>query len=52
MNMDCVRRPKSLIVYFSRKGSNYVGGRIVNLPIGNTEVIAEDEKGAGCFFLK
>lgn len=32
---------KSLIVYFSRKGNNYVGGRIVNLPIGNTEVIAK-----------
>jgi flavodoxin len=31
---------KSLIAYFSRKGSNYVGGSIVNLPIGNTEVIA------------
>jgi flavodoxin len=32
---------KSLIAYFSRKGSNYVGGRIVNLPVGNTEVIAK-----------
>ncbi|MDP4183834.1 MAG: flavodoxin [Bacteroidota bacterium] len=32
---------KSLIAYFSRKGYNYVGGRIVNLPIGNTEVIAK-----------
>ncbi|MGE4588854.1 MAG: flavodoxin [Acidaminococcaceae bacterium] len=32
---------KSLIVYFSRKGKNYVGGKIVNLPIGNTEVIAK-----------
>lgn len=31
---------KSLSVYYSRKGSNYVGGSIVNLPIGNTEVIA------------
>lgn len=31
---------KSLSVYFSRKGNNYVGGSIVNLPIGNTEVIA------------
>lgn len=31
---------KSLIAYFSRKGNNYVGGSIVNLPIGNTEVIA------------
>ncbi|VBB08625.1 flavodoxin/nitric oxide synthase [Lucifera butyrica] len=33
--------PKSLIAYYSRKGNNYVGGNIVNLPIGNTEVIAE-----------
>jgi flavodoxin len=31
---------KSLIAYFSRKGSNYVEGTIVDLPIGNTEVIA------------
>jgi len=33
-------KSKSLIAYFSRKGNNYVGGSIVNLPIGNTEVIA------------
>jgi flavodoxin len=33
--------PKSLIAYFSRKGNNYVGGSIVNLPTGNTEVIAK-----------
>ncbi len=32
---------KSLIAYFSRKGNNYVGGSIVNLPIGNTELIAK-----------
>jgi flavodoxin len=32
---------KSLIAYFSRKGNNYVGGSIVNLPTGNTEVIAK-----------
>ena len=31
---------KSLIAYYSRKGSNYVGGRVVNLPVGNTEVAA------------
>lgn len=31
---------KSLSVYYSRKGSNYVGGSIVDLPVGNTEVIA------------
>lgn len=32
---------KSLIAYFSRKGNNHVGGSIVNLPIGNTEVMAK-----------
>jgi len=31
---------KSLIAYYSRKGNNYMGGKIVNLPIGNTEVVA------------
>ena len=32
---------KCLIAYFSRPGKNYVGGSIVNLPVGNTEVIAQ-----------
>jgi flavodoxin len=32
---------KCLIAYFSRPGNNYVGGRIVNLPVGNTEVVAK-----------
>jgi flavodoxin len=36
---------KSLIAYFSRKGNNYVGGSIVHLPIGNTEVIAKKIQG-------
>jgi len=31
---------KSLIAYYSRRGENYVGGDIVNLPVGNTEVAA------------
>ncbi len=31
---------QSLIAYFSRKGNNYLGGSIKNLPIGNTEVVA------------
>jgi flavodoxin len=31
---------KSLIAFYSRKGSNYAGSRIVNLPVGNTAVIA------------
>jgi flavodoxin len=34
-------RSKSLIAYYSRKGNNYVGCNIVNLPVGNTEVIAK-----------
>lgn len=32
---------KCLIAYNSRKGQNYVNGSIVNLPIGNTEVVAK-----------
>jgi flavodoxin len=35
---------KYLIAYYSRKGSNYVGGNMVNLPVGNTEVIAKKIK--------
>ena len=46
---------KSLIAYFSRKGNNYVGGSIVNLPIGNTEVVAkkiQDLTGSDNFKIK
>jgi flavodoxin len=32
---------KCLIAYFSRKGQNYVSGRIVDLKVGNTEVVAD-----------
>jgi flavodoxin len=32
---------KILIAYYSRKGQNYVSGDIVNLPVGNTEVVAK-----------
>jgi len=39
------RNNKSLIAYYSRKGNNYVGGSIVNLPVGNTEVIAKKIQG-------
>lgn len=35
-----LKEEKCLIAYFSREGNNYVSGRIVNLPIGNTEVVA------------
>lgn len=36
---------KSLIAYFSRKGNNYVGGNIVNLSVGNTEIAAKKIAG-------
>ena len=32
---------KTLVIYYSRKGQNYVNGNIVNLPKGNTEICAE-----------
>lgn len=32
---------KSLIIYYSRKGENYVNGSIKKLAKGNTEVVAE-----------
>jgi flavodoxin len=31
---------KSLVVYYSRKGNNYVGDGVKDLPVGNTEVAA------------
>jgi flavodoxin len=31
---------KCLIAYFSRRGQNYVSGRIVDLKVGNTEIVA------------
>ena len=46
---------KSLIAYFSRKGNNYVDGRIVDLSIGNTEAVAEKIKrltGSDTFKIK
>ena len=30
---------KNLIIYYSRRGQNYVNGEIADLPVGNTEVI-------------
>ncbi len=36
-----VTNRKCLIAYFSRKGQNYVSGRIVDLKVGNTEVVAK-----------
>lgn len=35
-----LKEGKCLIAYFSREGNNYVSGKIVNLPMGNTEVVA------------
>lgn len=32
---------KNLIIYYSKKGQNYVNGRITNLEKGNTEIVAE-----------
>ena len=32
---------KNLIIYYSRKGENYVNGNIVDLKKGNTEICAE-----------
>jgi flavodoxin len=36
-----LKEEKCLIAYFSRAGNNYVNGMIVNLSIGNTEVVAK-----------
>ena len=35
-----IKMAKSLVAYFSRRGNNYFGGKIVDLPVGNTEVVA------------
>jgi len=35
------RNDNSLVAYFSRKGKNIVGGAIIDLPAGNTEVVAQ-----------
>ncbi|WP_033165286.1 flavodoxin [Clostridium sp. KNHs205] len=32
---------EEIIIYFSRKGNNYVNGKIINLSIGNTAVAAQ-----------
>ena len=38
--MTNLKEEKCLIAYFSREGNNYVSGKIVNLPVGNTKVVA------------
>lgn len=35
---------KSLVAYFSRADKNYVNGNISDLPVGNTEIIANKIK--------
>ncbi len=37
---------KNLIIYYSRRGQNYVNGSIKSLEIGNAELITEFIKGA------
>ena len=40
---------KSIVIYFSRPGNNYVSGDIVNLKVGNTKVVADKIVAAtGC----
>ena len=49
------KNTKCLIAYFSREGNNYAGGKIVNLPVGNTQVAAEmiaDLTGGDLFRIK
>jgi flavodoxin len=38
--MTNLKETKFLIAYYSREGNNYVSGKIVNLPIGNTKIVA------------
>jgi flavodoxin len=40
MRKYMINTMKKLIAYYSRAGNNIVGGNIVNLPVGNTEVAA------------
>jgi flavodoxin len=39
--MKNLKAENCLIAYFSRKGNNYVSGKIVNLSVGNTSVVAK-----------
>lgn len=39
--MTNLNEEKCLIAYYSRAGNNYVSGNIVNLPVGNTKVVAD-----------
>ncbi|WP_370572825.1 flavodoxin [Methanomethylovorans sp.] len=39
--MTNLKEDKCMIAYYSRAGNNYVSGKIVNLPVGNTKVVAD-----------
>ncbi|KXS43842.1 MAG: hypothetical protein AWU59_912 [Methanolobus sp. T82-4] len=39
--MSNFKEEKCLIAYFSRSGNNYVSGKIMNLPVGNTKLLAD-----------
>jgi len=41
MRSYMIKTIKKLIAYYSRAGNNIVGGNIINLPVGNTEVAAK-----------
>ncbi|MBQ1896135.1 MAG: NAD(P)H-dependent oxidoreductase [Clostridia bacterium] len=46
---------KTLVIYYSRTGENYVNGNIVSIEKGNTEIVAEfirDAVGADLFEVK
>lgn len=50
-----VNTSQCLIAFFSRSGNNYVSGTIVDLPVGNTEVIAtmiREMTGGDLFFIE
>jgi flavodoxin len=38
---ELAKMAKTLVIYYSRKGQNYVNGSIEDLPKGNTEIVAE-----------
>ena len=39
--MSILKDKNCLIAYFSRNGLNYVSGDIIDIPIGNTEIVAK-----------
>jgi len=39
--MSNLKEEKCLVAYFSRPGNNYVSAKIVNLPVGNTKIVAD-----------